>query len=199
MKRYELLILEWDLGIPKETILREEMGGFSKGGLIGAGVGGGLGVISAARNYLKQRAVLQNQMAECVDDQCRMQIKAKLDALKSNSIRSGLGRGMAGAAGGAVVGAGVGTGIQIGKGAYNINSLENGVGMDVDAAKNVPGSPNIRSATTLGDEAWKVDRDEGGNPYAKAILAKTIYDMGSPETTKEVNQILDGGVNYRRK
>ena len=182
MKRYEMLILEWDLGIPKETILREEMGGFSKGGLIGAGVGGGIGVISAARNYLKQRAILQNQMAECVDDQCRMQIKAKLDALKSTSIRSGLGRGMAGAAGGAVVGAGVGTGMQLGRGITRLSDISN---MPDSQIQKISG-PNITrdlgniNALTSGDKNW-------GNLM---IGLRGVYGVGSAETGREIESSL---------
>lgn len=111
MKRYEMLILEWDLGFSRNAMLKE---GYEPkpvariGAGVGAALGGGVGLLAAGNSYLKKRAALQQQMAECADDNCRMQIKAKLAALRSESIRTGTGKVLGGSLGGAMIGGGVG-------------------------------------------------------------------------------------------
>lgn len=189
MKRYELLILEWDLGIPKEIILREEMGGFSKGGLIGAGLGAGVGMLSAGRNYLKKRAELQNQMAECQDDQCRQVITAKLGALKAESIRSGLGRGAAGAAIGGVAGAGVGTGMQMAKGVGNMADMKT-AGVSVRRLADAPNPTISRPASRINALDDALTRKKISVPIGVPLMAKSIYDMGSKQASQGASELI---------
>ena len=131
MKTYELLVLEWDTQVLENRILREnslethpQMGGFTKGGLIGAGIGAGAGISAQVLSYLyKRRALKQKMNQQCGDNQdCREPFRAQLKQLKLDAIKSGLGKAISGAAAGGLTGAALGTAGQVHSGLQNLDA-----------------------------------------------------------------------------
>ena len=90
-----------DFGITTLITLDEEMGDVGTGALVGSAIGAG----SAALGWLRKRSQLKQKMANCQGDpSCIEQTKLELQALNAQALRSGVKRGLGGAAMGAVAG-----------------------------------------------------------------------------------------------
>lgn len=77
-----------------------------KGGVVGAGLGAGAGFLYSKIRNRKKIEELKYQMAECPDEQCRLKIKAQIDALNSQIYKAmAIGAGAGGLGGAAAMGA----------------------------------------------------------------------------------------------
>ena len=203
MKTYELLMFEWNSNVLEKRLLKEDfsdMGGASKGGIVGAGIGAVGGAALQVRQYLQKRKALKQQEMTCQGDpSCMQQVKSELSALRGQAIKSGLGKMIAGGVAGGAAGAAVGTVGQIGVGAMNAVAVGN--------AGFYPGSPETPILHKVDQDAMKFmdpSRESGrlhtaiqrtgvgdivNNVEDKArtaiALPRAFYQYGSPQASKE--------------
>mgnify|MGYP001444931166 CR=1 FL=1 len=173
MKDYSILILQ---------TLNEEMGDVGAGALIGGAVGAG----SAALGWLRKRSALKQKMVQCQGDpSCIEQTKMELQALNAASLRSGVRRGL----GGAALGAGAGAVSGAAKGALSANPQQgsNIIGKGASAFYGTGGDINKGAAENILPAA-----------NAAASVGKGLYDVGQQKSWPEVlSQQGDASVQNR--
>ena len=107
MKRYQLLMLEWNL----ESVPLNEVDTFQTGG-IGAGVGAGVGALGSGGVWAVKRLQLRKKRMACQGDpNCEAQVDAEIKALRNKALVGGAAATLGGAAIGGAAGFGHGVGV----------------------------------------------------------------------------------------